>query len=129
MTSSKGFTIIELIIVTFFASLLFVFFFIQYSNITAMQRDESRKTAINAIYYALEESYYPEHGYYPEYISESVLPVVTPALWTDPDGHQLGTPQSSYSYTAANCDSGRCKEYTLTARLEKEAPYTKYNQS
>ena len=125
----RGFTILEVIIVGAFAALLFVLFFIQKSNIDAFERDEDRKTAINAMYYALEESFYKEHSYYPESISEKNLPVIDPALWTDPDGHNLGDSASSYSYEAANCKDGKCKEYTLKAILEKEDIYIKNNRN
>ena len=125
----KGFTIIELTIVAIFASLLLILFFVQKSNIDAMERDEDRKTAINAMYYALEESFYKEHKYYPEFISEENIKVIDPALWTDPNGINLGDPMSSYSYEAANCKDGKCKEYTLKAELEKEDAYTKYNRN
>ncbi len=94
-----------------------------------MDRDEKRKTAINAMYYALEEDFYKEHGYYPESISEDNLKVVDPALWTDPFGFNLGDADSSYSYEPANCKDGKCKEYTLKATLEKEDNYTKYNRN
>ena len=95
----------------------------------AMKRDESRKIAINAMYYALEESFYKNHGYYPESISEENIKVIDPSLWTDPFGFNLGDPSSSYSYEAANCKDGKCKEYTLKANLEKEDTYTKYNRN
>lgn len=127
--NKKGFTILEIIIVATFASLLFILFFIQQSNIDAMRRDEDRKTAINAMYYALEESFYKEHKYYPEFISEDNIKVIDPALWTDPNGHNLGDPESSYSYEAANCNNGKCQEYTLKTTLEKEDTYAKYNRN
>ena len=125
----KGFTVLEIVIVAVFASLLFLLFFIQKSNLDAMRRDDDRKTAINAMYYALEESFYKEHHYYPEFISEDNIKVIDPALWTDPNGHNLGDPESSYSYEAANCKNGKCKEYTLKTTLEKEDTYTKYNRN
>ena len=125
----KGFTVLEIIIVASFASLLFILFFVQKSNIDAMERDETRKTAINAMYYALEESFYKDNKYYPEFISESNIKVIDPALWTDPDGFNLGDPQSSYSYEPANCTEGKCKEYTLKANLEKESTYVKNNRN
>lgn len=125
----KGFTVLEIVIVGVFATLLLVLFFVQKSNIDAMERDEDRKTAINAMYYALEESFYPEHKYYPEFISEENIKVIDPALWTDPSGINLGEIGSSYSYEAANCKDGKCKEYTLKAELEKEDTYTKYNRN
>lgn len=129
MNNKKGFTILEIVIVGIFASLLLLFFFIQKSNIDAMERDENRKIAINAMYYALEESFYPTHGYYPEFISEENIKVIDPALWTDPLGYNLGNPLSSYSYEPANCKNGKCQEYILKAELEKEDTYTKYNRN
>ncbi len=116
-------------IVAFFASLLLILFFVQKSNLDAFDRDEDRKTAINAMYYALEESFYAEHGYYPEEISEENIKVIDPALWTDPLGFNLGDPLSSYSYEPANCKDGKCKEYVLKAELEKEDAYVKYNRN
>lgn len=129
MNKKSGFTILEVIIVGLFASLLLIFFFIQKQNLDAMKRDENRKIAINAMYYALEESFFKEHKYYPEHISEQNITVIDPALWTDPDGHNLGTPGSSYSYEPANCKDGKCREYTLKATLEKEDTYIKYNRN
>ena len=127
--NKKGFTILEISIVAVFLGLLVLFFFIQKSDLDAFQRDEDRKTAINAMYYALEESYYKDHGYYPEHISEENIKVIDPALWTDPDGRNLGDPESSYVYEAADCKDGKCKEYTLRTSLEKEDTYIKYNRN
>jgi type II secretory pathway pseudopilin PulG len=129
MNTKRGFTILEIVIVASFTGLLLLLFFVQKSNLDAMHRDDNRKTAINAMYYALEEEFYKHHGYYPEFISEDNLKVIDPSLWTDPDGHNLGDPASSYSYEAANCKNGKCQEYTLKARLEKEDTYTKYNRN
>lgn len=126
MKEKKGFTLIELMIVGAFAALLVVLFFIQKANVDAMDRDDHRKIAINAMHYALEEYYYPKYGYYPAEISEEVLPVVDPQLFTDPSGLNLGVDGSSYSYEPANCNaSNQCKEYTLRAQLEKEDMYIK----
>ena len=129
MKSKRGFTIIELIIVAVFASLLLILFFVQKSNLDAFDRDEKRKTAINAMYYALEESFYKEHNYYPEQISEENITVIDPALWTDPSGFNLGDSLSSYSYEPANCTEGHCREYVLKATLEKEDAYIKTNRN
>lgn len=129
MKTKKGFTILEIIIVGVFASLLLILFFVQKANIDAMKRDEDRKIAINAMYYALEESYYKEHGYYPESISEENIKVIDPALWTDPAGINLGDLGSTYSYEPANCENSKCKEYILKAELEKEDDYVKYNRN
>lgn len=128
MNKKKGFTLPELIIVILFASLLLILFFTQKANLDAMRRDEKRKEAINAMYYALEEGFYAQNGYYPETISEENLPMMDPELFTDPMGVNLGLEGSSYHYDAANCDDGRCKEYTLRATLEKEEDYIKKNR-
>ena len=129
MKVKSGFTVLEIIIVGVFAALLLILFFVQKSNIDAMERDEDRKIAINAMYYALEESFYKDNGYYPETISEENIKVIDPALWTDPTGVNLGAVGSSYSYEPANCENGKCKEYILKAELEKEDTYIKYNRN
>ena len=120
MNDKKGFTLIELMIVGAFAALLVIIFFLQKSNVEAMDRDDARKTAINAMYYALEEYYYPDT------ISEENLPVIDPELFTDPFGTNLGIEGSNYTYEVANCNSkNECQEYTLRAQLEKEDTYIK----
>ncbi|MBQ3294415.1 type II secretion system protein [Candidatus Saccharibacteria bacterium] len=125
----KAFTVPELLVVCAFAALLLILFFIQKANVDAMSRDEKRKTAINAMYYALEEGFYAKNEYYPEEITESVLPVIDPELFTDPDGFYINTDYGSYSYEATNCKDGKCKSYTLRAELEKEDTYIKRNRN
>ena len=125
----RGFTILELVVVIFFASLLLILFFLQKLNLDAMHRDEQRKEALNAMYYALEEGFYAKNGYYPEKISEENLTVMDPSLFTDPNGVNLGREGSDYTYEAASCSNGKCKEYTLKAQLEKEDTYIKKNRS
>ena len=127
MTHKNGFTILEVIIVAVFASLLFIVIFIQKADLDALERDNVRKTAINAIYYALEEDFYKTNHYYPESISTENLPTVSPELWTDPAGYYFNDPESSYFYQPANCHQGKCQEYKLQAKLEKEDTYIKYN--
>lgn len=129
MKRKSGFTILEIVIVAVFATLLLILFFVQKANVDAMHRDEQRKEAINAMYYAIEESYYPAHGYYPDSISESNIKVIDPALWTDPFGYNLGEEGTSYFYEPANCTEGKCKEYILRAELEKEDMYIKRNRN
>ena len=128
MKNKSGFTVIELVIVAVFAGLLLILSLVQKSNLDAFARDEDRKTAINAMYYALEESFYRDHGYYPETISEENITVIDPALWTDPSGYNLGDPKSSYTYQPADCNNGKCQKYILKAELEKEDTYTKTNR-
>ena len=125
----KGFTILELIIVCVFASLILIFFFIQKNNVDAMNRDDQRKTAINAMFYSLEEAFYTKNGYYPETISEENLKSMDPQLFTDPSGVNIGSENCNYSYEPANCKDGKCKAYTLRATLEKEDTFIKRNRN
>ncbi|MBQ3306213.1 type II secretion system protein [Candidatus Saccharibacteria bacterium] len=127
--SKTGFTVLELVVVILFVSLAVVLFFVQKMNIDAMNRDDTRKTAINAMYYSLEEGYFAKNGFYPETISEENLTTMDPSLFTDPNGINLGSDGSSYSYQPANCEDGKCREYTLRAVLEKEEDYIKKNRS
>lgn len=127
--TKSAFTVLELLIVALFVSLLLVFFFLQKNSVDAIRRDENRKTAINAMYYALEEGFYASNGHYPEKISEENLKIVDPKLFTDPFGINLGNIGSSYRYEAANCTDGKCREYTLRAKMEKEDDYIKKNRN
>lgn len=129
MSSKTGFTVPELLVVCAFAALLLILFFVQKGNVDAMNRDEKRKTAINAMYYALEEGFYEQNKYYPEEISEDVLTVIDPELFTDPNGYYLNSVIGSYSYEATNCKDGKCKSYELRATLEKEDDYIKRNRN
>lgn len=124
---THGFTVIEVITLILFLGIATIVLFTQRANLVAAQQDTQRKTAINAMYYNLEEVYYNAHHSYPSKIDSKVLAAMDPALFTDPNGMALGTSGSDYRYTAENCDvSGtECKSYTLRATLQKEAPYIK----
>ena len=124
-----GFTVPEILVVCAFSALLLILFFVQKSNVDAMNRDDDRKVAINAMYYALEEGFYVDHGYYPEEITEDVLTVIDPELFTDPLGYYINSDFGSYSYEATNCKDSKCKSYTLRAELEKEDDYIKRNRN
>ena len=125
MHTKRGFTVLELIICIAFVGIFVVLFFLQKVNVDAMNRDQQRKVAINAMFFSLEEGFYPAHGYYPETISEDNLPTMDPNLFTDPLGANLGDDSSSYRYEPANCQDGQCKQYTLRALMEREDDYVK----
>ena len=130
MKYKHGFTVIEFLIIAAAASLTAILFFVQKSDLDAFSRDETRKTAINTMYYSLEEDFYAANGYYPSIINPDILPTVGEDLWTDPSGYTLGDPLSSYSYEPANCDyDNHCKEYTLKSTLEKEDTYIRNNRN
>lgn len=129
MKSSRGFTVIELIIVIAFLAVASVIFFVQKNNIEVAGRDDQRKTAINAMYYSLEEVYFKAHSSYPRTISSQVLPSVDPDLFKDPNGVKIGESNSDYRYEPTNCDGDACKGYTLRTTLENEADYIKTNRT
>jgi len=129
MKRSQGFTVIEIIVVILFLAVASILLFIQRGDLVAQQRDTQRKTAINAMYYNLEEVFYAKNGYYPAKIDSSALTAMDPSLFTDPDGTAMNTQGSEYHYTTSNCDNDKCKSYTLSADLEKEATYTKTSRN
>lgn len=126
---NNGFTIIELIFITVILAVAGIFFFIQKNNLQVTAVDNSKKVAINAMYYSLEEVFYPENKYYPQTISSDNLKSVDPDLFTDPDGIKINTSGSAYSYKPVNCENEKCKGYTLKATLDNEADYIKTNKN
>jgi Tfp pilus assembly protein PilE len=88
--SQSGFTVIELIVVGIIFAVAGFLAYFQISNLNVASDDVQRKTAINAMYYALEEVYYKKNGSYPQTLTSATLPSVDPELFTDPDGFTLG---------------------------------------
>jgi len=86
----SGFTVIELVVVALVFALAGVLVFLQINNLKIANQDDTRKAAINAMYYGLEEVYYKQHHSYPQTLTSSTLPSVDPSLFTDPDGFTLG---------------------------------------
>ncbi len=81
MKSTRGFTIIELMIVVVLFAVASVVFFVQKNNVEVVARDEARKTSINAIYYSLEEVYFKANESYPRTVNAETLPSVDPELF------------------------------------------------
>lgn len=129
MNYSKGFTIIELLIVIAVAGVASIFFFIQKGDIEAAARDTQRKTAINAMYYSLEEVYYKENVSYPRTLNPDILPSVDEDLFDDPSGIRIGESDSDYRYEATDCDEDACKGYTLRTSLESEDDFVRKNRT
>ena len=122
---SNGFTVIELIFVAVLVGVASVVFFIQKQNLEVIAQDNTKKTAINAMYYSLEEVFYAANKYYPQSISSDNLKSVDPTLFTDPNGVKIGTAGGDYSYSPTDCTDKKCKSYTLKATLENEGDYIK----
>ena len=129
MKNSRGFTVIELLVVALILALAGFLVFSQKQDMQVAWDDKHRKTAINAMYYSLEESFFKSNQYYPTKIDESVLTTVDPDLFTDPSGIKLGEAQSDYRYEASGCIDGKCRGYRLSASLQNEADYIKNNLS
>lgn len=137
MQRRPGFTVIEIIVVVVFLAVASTVFFVQKRNLEVGARDAQRKTAINAMHYALEKVYYAKHKSYPAQLSPEVLPAVDPALFNDPAGTPLGQThdedgiplQSDYRYEPTGCDGNTCRGYSLRAQLENEADYQKTHQN
>ncbi len=127
--TSRGFTVVEILVVVTVVIFASILFFVQKNNLEIAARDTQRKTAINAMYYSLEEVYFKQNNFYPRTINETVLPSVEPTLFTDTNGVKLGESASEYRYEATNCTDNRCQAYTLRASLENEADYVKTNRS
>ncbi len=129
MKRSHGFTLIELLVVIIFISLSAGILFYQMANIEASQRDNDRKTAINAMYYNLEEVFYEKNGYYPNTVDSKILKAMDADLFTDPQGVKFGEATSDYRYDPIDCENDRCRSYALTSRLTKEADYVKKSRN
>lgn len=126
---SYGFTVIELILVVSIFSFASVLFFVQKNNLNIVNQDSQRKVSINAIYYSLEEVFYPTNGYYPQTVTSDNLKSVDPDLFTDPSGTIINTAGSDYTYKPLNCTANKCKSYELKATLAKEADYVKSSRN
>ena len=126
---STGFTVIELVFAITILGFASVLFFTQKHNIEVISSNDAKKTSINAIYYSLEEVFYPANQYYPRSVNSEVLKSVDPAIFTDPNGININTTGSSYTYLPTNCIDDKCKSYTLKATLENENDFIKSNRN
>lgn len=121
----RGFTVIELLALVVLLLVVGAVFWTQKSAIETSARDDQRKISINALYYSLEEVYYPTNKYYPKTLSASTLPSVDPDLFKDPGGKELGKAESDFSYEGKNCSGETCRSYSLRTKLESEADFVK----
>lgn len=128
--TEQGFTVIELMAVIILLTAAAFLFFIQKNNVEVAARDEKRKIAVNAIYYNLEEVYYPKNKYYPEELSAQDLPAMDPSLLKDSNGFEINDEYglSQYRYEPHDCTDGKCKGYELRTDLENEEDYVKRNR-
>ncbi len=128
MKKQSGFTVIELLVIIAFLLTASVITFMQIDHFQSEANNRTKKTAINAIYYSLEEYFYNKNQYYPENLTDKTLPTMDKTLLTDPSGKKLGEPGSSYRYEPTNCENGKCKAYQLRTSLTKEADFIKHSR-
>ena len=126
---TDGFTIIEILFVSILLAAASILFFVQKNNLEIISRDDKRKTSINAMYYSLEEVFYPANKFYPRTINSDNLKSLDPALFTDTNGIKLGEAGSIYTYEPTNCVDQQCKGYILKTTLENEADFIKTNRN
>ncbi len=129
MKSTRGFTVIELLIVATLFAVASVVFFVQKNNFEVAARDEARKTSINALYYGLEEVYFKANNTYPRTISSEALPSVDPEQFKDPSGVKIGESDSDFRYESFDCSGDSCKSYTLRTTLENEDDFVKESRN
>lgn len=125
----RGFTVIELLVIIAVLCVGGWLYVSERSTADATQRDSARKVAINAMYYNLEEVFYPKNNYYPQTIDSKTLRAMDAGLFTDPTGAKLGETDSNYHYDPTGCTTdGKCTGYTLRSTMEREADFIKTNR-
>jgi hypothetical protein len=124
-----GFTVIEILFIAVLLGAASIIFFVQKNNLEVISRDDARKTSINAIYYSLEEVFYPANKFYPQTVNSDNLKSLDPALFSDTDGTKIGDAGSTFTYEPTDCTDQKCKGYTLKTTLEKEADFIKTNRN
>lgn len=144
---SKGFTIVELLIVIVVIAILATLVIVTFTGIQQRARDSKRQTDVNAIDSHLE-AFYADNGYYPSladlqdtasggFVQTQLKGLPVDAL-TDPKGGAItGSAPApgtyAYSYVATGCtttsktdSSNQCTGFTLTAELEgNTTPFSK----
>jgi prepilin-type N-terminal cleavage/methylation domain-containing protein len=143
---SKGFTIVELLIVIVVIAILATLVIVTFTGIQQKARDSQRQTDINAVDSHLE-AYYAEHGNYPTaaqmndatWVGTNMKGLDAAAL-VGPKGGTLtntGTAAGDhYDYKATEggttactatgtTDDTACDTFTLSAVLEGGSTYTK----
>lgn len=129
MNQQKGFTVIELLIVASFLIAIAILGYNQFSKIANESENSTRRTAINAVYYSLEEDFYKKNQYYPEKIEDNTLPTMDAALLKDSNNKKISETGSLYRYEPINCKDGKCKSYILHTTLMGETDFIKESRN
>jgi len=140
---SKGFTIVELLIVIVVIAILATLVIVTFTGIQQKARDSKRQTDIDALDSHLL-AYYANSGYYPTVTDlktpswvSSNLPGFDPTALTDPKGNSItgnapATGTYAYSYVTVGCtasspssSTNECTSFVLTAELEAGGTFVK----
>jgi len=117
---TKGFTLIEIIVVVSIIALLVTSGAVMYTKILANSRNAKRQADLESVKSALV-LYRTDIGSYPSSVNWTTM---------SPIGSYISTPSmagpkgDSYVYTPAGCVSGLCKTFTICATLENTNPTT-----
>ena len=138
--TTKGFTIVELLIVIVIIGILAALVVVTYQGVQAKARDTERKTDVRALHGQLE-AYQAQNGKYPTLgnVNDAAFRAANmkgldPAALQDPKGAAqtlvAGAGDSKtygYAVIPAACDNVAtdCTSYTLTATLEGGGTYVK----
>ena len=129
---SKGFTLIEVVIVLAIAGLIFVIVFLAVGQAQATRRVTSRKDFANRIAAAADQyasntsGAYPASGWNPvtaSYVTAEGLPE-TPAFTTTPPA----TEGQYYFTSGQNCTGSSARAYKVVAKIEKSGTYCVDNE-
>jgi len=148
--TTRGYTIVELLIVIVVIGILSVLIFGGVINSQARARDTERATDIDVLRSRLEQ-YYNDNGGYPNTFSVSTFPAMDPATLKDPAGNTISivapvanqftaratsNPTSSgaqYKYVPypTGCGAITCTGYVLKTFIEQPSsklpnPYVRY---
>jgi prepilin-type N-terminal cleavage/methylation domain-containing protein len=140
---SKGFTIVELLIVIVVIAILATLVIVTFTGIQQKARDSKRETDIDALDSHLE-AFYADNGYYPTITDMTSSSWVAnnmkgldPSALTDPKGTLItgnapATGTYVYSYVTQGCTTTQassstngCTSFVLTAELEAGGTFAK----
>lgn len=144
---SKGFTIVELLIVIVVIAILATLVIVTFTGIQQKARDSKRQTDVDALDSHLE-AFYANNGYYPtvtdlttpSWVSQN-MKGFDPSALTDPKGSVItgNAPAAgtyAYSYVTAGCtatspssSTNECTSFVLTAELESGSTFVKQSNT
>ena len=144
---SKGFTIVELLIVIVVIAILATLVIVTFTGIQQKARDSQRQTDIDAVQSHLE-AFYANNGYYPTLhdlqdtavggFVATQLKGLDPQSLISPEGDAIagaagtGAAGWAYGYTTTGCTAtsassttNECTAFTVTANLEGGGSFAK----